>query len=380
MYVIGFMAFVLFLSSLIGMPVLPQLSKELGAGVPQAAAVVSAALATVVVVQFFAGFLADVYSKRTLILAGALMGSATSFLCVAATHWVELLALRVAGGVADAITMPALLSITASLGKDRPGKSFGILRASQGLSFVIGPFLGGVCSLVSLRFPFIVDGVLSLAAFAAAGVLMRDNQPPGSEHHLRGLFAARPGSWGAETWLSLLMGVSGLFAFGVLSAFMPVKSALLGLTAWRIGVIMASGALAFSGVSLAVGALSDRTDRRALVLGSQLVIVGGCVGLAVAQSFVSLLTFYCVFCLGEAATYLLSFVYAARTFDPNRMGAMMGAFDSLMDFSLVVAPVAAIALQRATGSVSFPFLFAMLPAIVAFGVLARWPPGGRGAK
>ena len=165
MYAIGAMAFILSLSTLVGVPVLPGLSKELGASTTEIPIVISAALATVVVAQFFTGILADRYSKRSLILIGALMGSGSSFLCVVATHWVQLVAFRIIGGVADAIAMPALLAITASLGRDKPGKFFGILRSSQGLSFVIGPALGSLFSLVFLRMPFVVDGVLSFLAF-----------------------------------------------------------------------------------------------------------------------------------------------------------------------------------------------------------------------
>ena len=79
-----------------------------------------------------------------------------------AVHWLQLLSLRIIGDIADAIAMPALLAITASPGGDKPGKFFGILRRRQGLSFVIGPALGGALSFVSLRSLFLVDGISSL--------------------------------------------------------------------------------------------------------------------------------------------------------------------------------------------------------------------------
>ncbi len=59
MYGVGIVAFILFLSTLIGVPVLPQLSKDLGAGAIAIPIVVSAALATVAIAQFFTGILAD---------------------------------------------------------------------------------------------------------------------------------------------------------------------------------------------------------------------------------------------------------------------------------------------------------------------------------
>lgn len=88
MYAIGVMAFIIFLSSLVSLPILPQLSTQLGAQTYQIPIVVSAALATVVVAQFFAGALADRYSRQRLILIGTLLGSISSLLCLLAAEMI----------------------------------------------------------------------------------------------------------------------------------------------------------------------------------------------------------------------------------------------------------------------------------------------------
>ena len=75
MYAIGLMAFILLLSTMVGVPVLPRLAKELGASAAEIPIVVSAALVTIIIAQFFTGSLADRYSARTLILIGAMIGS-----------------------------------------------------------------------------------------------------------------------------------------------------------------------------------------------------------------------------------------------------------------------------------------------------------------
>ena len=86
MYAIGLMAFIIFLSTLVSLPVLPRLSAELGAATHQIPIVISAALATVVVAQFFAGSLADRFSRQRLILIGTALGSVSSLLCLVATE------------------------------------------------------------------------------------------------------------------------------------------------------------------------------------------------------------------------------------------------------------------------------------------------------
>ncbi len=366
MYGVGIMAFILFLSTMVGVPVLPKLAKELGAGAAGIPIVVAAALATVVIFQFFTGILADRYSKRTLILIGALVGSGSSLLCVIATHWVQLTVLRVIGGIADAIAWPALLSITASLGGRRPGKFFGILRSGQGLSFVVGPALGSVFSLISLRMPFVVDGILSLFAFVAAITLLKQVDKAKSQHNLSILRGLRSVFASKRVYVYLLMGISGLFGFGILHSFVATEAQLLNLEAWQIGVILSGGSLAFTIVSYAVGILSDRFGRRKFAIAAQAIIVVAGIGLAFSKSFSTLLMFYGLFCIGEATTYLLCFVYATDVFDKKYIGFSMGAFDSIMDLSLFVGPAVAILVYDSVGRTSPVFLIAVIPAALAF--------------
>ncbi|MBN1218831.1 MAG: MFS transporter [Anaerolineae bacterium] len=374
MYGVGVMAFIIFLSNLVAVPVLPQLARELGASSAEIPIVVSAALATVVLVQFFTGILADRYARRTLILIGTLIGSVSSLLCVVATHWLQLTALRVAGGIADAIAMPALLAITATLGTDQPGKFFGILRGSQGLSVIAGPALGSVFSLVSLRTPFVVDGLFSLVAFVAAIGLLRDTGRVKSEHSLSVFYGLRSVFADKRVYLYLLLGISGMFSFGIFYSFVPTKSQVIGLSAWHIGLILSSGALIFSFVSYSVGALSDRWGRRAFAIVAQVFIVVSGMGLWLSHGFAGILIWYALFCVGETISYLLSFVYATDAFDPKYIGVSMGAFDSLMDLSLFIGPLLAVIIYSSTGQFGPVFIIAVGPAILTLFATVVWLP------
>jgi len=374
MYGVGIVAFVLFLSTLIGVPVPPQLSKDLGAGATGIPIVVSAALATVVIAQFFTGILADRYSKRRLILIGALVGSVSSLFCAIASHWIQLLVLRVIGGFADAIAMPSLLAITSSLGTEQPGKSFGILRSSQGLSFAVAPALGSLLSLVSLRTPFIVDGVLSLVAAMVAMRLIEDKGKVKSDYSLKLLHGLRSVFSSKQIYLYLIMGISGLFAFGIVFSFVPTKSQIIGLAAWQIGLILSAGALVHSFISYVIGSLSDRYGRRLFVILSQVIIVAAAIGLIFSSRFTTLLLFYGLFCIGETITYLLSFVYASDTFDKKYIGTSMAAFDAIMDLSLFIGPLLAVLIYRYTNELAPIFVIALIPAVFAFFATVAWLP------
>ena len=73
----------------------------------------------------------------------------------------------------------------------------------------------------------------------------------------------------------------------------------------------------------------------------------------------------------------MSLVYASEAFDTSYVGAAMGAFDSLMDLSLFVAPLLGVAALSMTGKMAYPFLVAVIPAILGsickFGTSAGGP-------
>jgi MFS family permease len=214
--------FVLFLSTLVGTPAIPELAARLGADAGATAATLSSAMMTLVLLQFFTGGLADRYGRRLVLGGAALAGGLTSLGCAAAGNWRWLLAMRVLGGVADAVSMPALLGLTAEISEGRQGAFFGALRSAQGLSFILGPAIGGALSFVSLRMPFLADAVLSLAACA---LLVRfvpaQATHPGERHdwaqlrRLKAMFADR-----RFYAFALFCGVNNV-AFPVLSAFGP---------------------------------------------------------------------------------------------------------------------------------------------------------------
>jgi len=105
------------------------------------------------------------------------------------------------------------------------------------------------------------------------------------------------------------------------------------------------------------------------------IMVGAVIGLIGSNSFIMLLLFYCVFCIGEATTFLLCFVYAAEAFDKKYIGTSMAAFDSVMDLSLFLGPLIAISAYSVTANITPIFIIAVVPAMFAFFILAFWLPG-----
>jgi MFS family permease len=371
-HLIALTSFVLFLSTQVGVPVLPELAAQLGADARGMAATLSAALMTLVLLQFFSGVLADRYGRRRILVTGAFLGGVSSLLCAVVGRWELLLLLRILGGVADAVAMPALLGLTAEIAEGRHGAFFGILRSSQGLSFIVAPAIGGWLSLWGLRAPFVADGLLSLLACLILALAVRDRGQTSSTGHsmeqwreLKALFADR------RVYAFVLFGAANNFAFPILASFVPTKGQLLGLAPWQISLLVASEATAYTISSYWVGRLSDRWGRRTFVVAAQPMIILACCGLASSGSLLGLSAFYALFGLGSSMTFLMSSVMMADITPADRCSAVLGAFDAAIDLVLFVAPALALALYGPLGRIEPLLLLASIPAWFALPVAWR---------
>ncbi len=371
-YLIALTSFVLFLSTQVGVPVLPALAADLGADARGMAATLSAALMTLVLLQFFSGLLADRYGRRRVLAAGAFLGGISSLLCAAVGRWQFLLLLRILGGVADAIAMPALLGLTAEIAEGRHGAFFGILRSSQGLSFTVAPAIGGWLSLWGLRVPFLADGLLSLLAGVIIAFAVGEQGQLTSRVHsaeqwgqLKSIFVDR------RVYAFVLFGAVNNFAFPILSSFVPTKGQLLGLAPWQISLVIASEAAAYTISSYLAGRLSDRWGRRLFVLMAQPLIILACLGLAGSRDLQGLAAFYALFGLGGSMTFLMSSVMMADITPGDRCAAVLGAFDALIDLVIFVAPALALSLYGPLGRIEPLLLLASVPAWLALAIAWR---------
>ena len=370
--VLALTTFVLFLSTLVGTPVIPELASRLGAGTNATAATLSSALMTVVLLQFFTGGLADRYGRRPVLGIAALAGGLTSLGCALAPNWHWLLAMRVLGGAADAVSMPALLGLTAEIGEGRRGTFFGVLRSAQGLSFILGPAIGGVLSFASLRTPFLADAALSLVAcILLVSFVPGQGARPSEGHHwsqlarLKAVFVDR-----RFYAFALFCGVNNV-AFPVLAAFVPVKARQLGADPRHISLMLALEALCFSLASWLIGRASDLWGRRVFIVAAQPGVLLACVGLALAQSWPMMAAWYALFGLAGGTTFLLGLVMAADVTPPADAAGMLGAFDAAVDLLIFVAPALAMVLHRQIGQVAPLLLMAGLPALLALPVALR---------
>lgn len=146
-------------------PVMPELLREIGGGDLGNAAIWGGVLSTVfAAMQFLVGptlgSMSDRYGRRPVLLI-SLVVIAVDFVVMGLAHSIWLLIItRIVGGIAAATQSTAAAFIADISTPENRSANFGILGATFGVGFVLGPLLGGLLGEFGFRVPF----------FAAAGL------------------------------------------------------------------------------------------------------------------------------------------------------------------------------------------------------------------
>lgn len=127
------------------------------------------------------GLLADLYGRRRIFVAGACVFILGSLGCAAAPNVAVLVGGRVLAGLGAALLLPASLALIAVVWPDpvERGRALGVWAACNGLSFVIGPTLGGLLiEQFGWRSIFIVVVPFGAAAVGLAAAALPESSDP----------------------------------------------------------------------------------------------------------------------------------------------------------------------------------------------------------
>jgi len=150
------------------LPILPKLVEQMvGGGVAEAAVAYGVSLSVYSLMQFLCapalGILSDRFGRRPVILI-AVLGLAFHYIVLALAPdmtWVVIG--RMLGGAFGASVTPASAYIADISPPEKRAANFGLIGVALGLSFIVGPALGGVLGEFHVRLPFVVAAALCLA-------------------------------------------------------------------------------------------------------------------------------------------------------------------------------------------------------------------------
>ena len=335
-------------------PVLPALVGEFAPS-PQAQAWWYGLLvASYGLMQFFAGpllgALSDRVGRRPVLLV-SVFGLAAHFLVLAGAPSLGWLMFgRLLGGATAATISVANAYIADVVAPEQRGRGFGLVGATFGLGFIVGPVAGGLLGDIDLRLPFLVAAALALlngiyGTFVLPESLARDRRTP--------FDLARANPFSALRALAALREVRGFvvaFSLLALSQFILHATWVL-VTAARFGWGPREAGLSLFVVGVASvtmqGVLLGRAIRR---FGEQRLAIAGMVSGSLALVIYPVVPagwmVYPVILanlVGFAAMPALQ-ATISRAFDAGRQGLALGSLNAINGVMTVIAPLVGTAL------------------------------------
>lgn len=276
-------------------PLIPGYVDEFGLSKLQAGMLLGAFGGGVLAGGIPGGLLAGRLGPKRAVCFGLVLLAVASFGFALAGAPLALGVARFLQGVSSALTWAGALAwLTVSAPRDRRGAFLGTVFGIAVFGAILGPMIGAVAKIVSIRFSFAVVGALSLV-LAGAAWAHRPAPPeipqPGALR--RALGDAR---FGAGLWLNLLPA----FFFGVLDVLVPLRLDAGGWGVISIGAVFLAAGLLETGLNPLVGRLSDSRGRMfpIRIALAAAVVVAAALAFARSPALVALLTVFAALAFG----------------------------------------------------------------------------------
>lgn len=344
------------------MPVLPFYAAEFGAS----ATVLGLLMMVYAAAQFvFAplwGRLSDRIGRRPVLLM-TIAGTAVSLLALGlAPSLPWLFAARVVGGAFAANISVASAYITDVTAEEERTRWMGLLGASFGVGFLLGPAIGGGLAPFGYAVPLLVAAGLAALNFVHAWWSLQE--PPRHAQDadlLRGRIAPL-----RDPLVRRLCAANGVFSVAVaqletIFAFFMMDR--FGYDAQHVAAILVGMAILMGTVQGGgMKALAARFSERGLAIGGSLLLAIAFALMPEMPSVSLLLAPLALSAIGRAVLQpsLLSLTSFAAT--PRERGAVMGAFTASASLARVVGPVAAGLLYDVAQPAPFWFAAVLLVA------------------
>ncbi|UQZ36178.1 MFS transporter [Paenibacillus sp. PK3_47] len=164
------------------LPVLPQISKELGINAFKVSMIITVYGLIAIVMIPVAGYLSDRYGRKIVILPALILAALGGAVCVLAAwfmdgvsaYWV-ILAGRLLQGIGAAGAFPIVIPFVGDLFKDEKevSKGLGIIETSNTFGKVLSPILGAYLGTILWYAPFIAIPILCLFSFVLVIFLVK---------------------------------------------------------------------------------------------------------------------------------------------------------------------------------------------------------------
>ena len=350
-------------------PLLPLFAGDLGAGPVLIGFVMGASTLTGIVVKLPAGALSDVFGRRRLLIAGALVFASLPFTYLAVSTLFVLVLLRFVHGAATAIFGPVA---SASLSDVAPAAARGTWLSTyskvRGAGQALGPVLAGyliatgrfdlaflASGLIGVAVPFIVAGWPEASKASPARAPWQEFKRGVAEVGRDPLVIVTSGAQAAQFVLN-----------GMLNAFLPLYGRdVLGLTTAELGWLFGLQTVTTLAVRPVIGFLSDRAGRRWVIVTGLSTCGAAMLVLSMATNVTGTITAILMYAAGVATTTAATSAYITDITRRARYGAAHGVFGTVYDIGDALGPISGGLLVASLGYASMFRVMAAVALVMA---------------
>jgi MFS family permease len=330
------------------LPLLPIFLGRKGASAALVGVVFAAGLITNALIRYPAGWAADRFGTRPVLLASMIAVAALFLAFLAPLPAAAFIVVRLLQGCAFGAYWPAANGLLADVTEPKErGKAFGMMQSTFLAGMIIGPAVGGFMALFNLNLVFAVACGTALLATAALWTLPNVRVQASIEVPAGALHIAR-------TLLPLIMLSAGTsYMIGTYDTVWSLYMTYRGGNTFAVGLSFVAFALPAALLSAYAGALGDRFGARRFVVIA-LVATGffaalypfissvpWLIGLGIIEGFFTV----------SGSPSLMAEV--SRTAEPGRQARTQGVFQTTQTLVQIVGAVAGGALFTISPTLSF---------------------------
>ncbi len=327
------------------------------------------------VVQFPAGRLTDRIGRRPILIAGLLAYGLASLGYLLPTTPGLFLALRfIQGGAAGAVEVAALALVSSAIPISRRGRATSRIYSGQFIGIFIGPVLGALVGVKHMGVLF--AGTAALCTLAAIPVLTSSVIKVHDQVRIERHVALEKIIVGPVMIGAILAGVALGLATGVYEACWSLLMDLRGASQLQIGLSWTVFSLPYIFLIRAGGWMADHRDRRVLVIGGLLVMLG----MHLIWPHIYIVNLMIVLNIIEAVGFSLvipsiqSLLTEGR--DPGELGRIQGVYATTSTASIAVSATVAGVLFGIAPWIPFTLAATLgVGIVIALSVLWRNAPG-----
>jgi DHA1 family multidrug resistance protein-like MFS transporter len=287
-----------------------------------------------VVLQIYAGHLADRYGRKNFIIIGLLIYGAFAFMCFRAQTFAQLLIFRMLQGVGLGLFGPASLGLVGSF--EEKGRSFAIFRTAEAIGIIFAPILGGFVGDIGLSYPFLISMGAALLAIASLVLIKEERVKTKRESFFKSVKSMLKLKNFMYICIAAFIAELCFVSFEIV---IPVVGESIALSAKKIGFVLSSYFVTFSLFQIPIGILSEKVSRKRLIVLSAFVTAVGFFLLFLSRTFWTMVSSMALLGVGLGAVFVQSSALVADIAPEDKKSLYLAFFDSIIDISFVVMPV-----------------------------------------